>query len=186
MDISTIGSTLQIIATIGGFLLGLAFCALALGGYKARFESVEKAVKEKLPKEISKMGDEIHSLDKTMCSIRSALLQTKVLDSAFLKTESPIKITPQGKKALKESGFIDIFSEHKTKILDRIKHKNLQTDYDVQQYAINVVFVLSDEPFMEPLKKYAYQKGEPLSELLYIAGIYVRDEYLKSKFNKKD
>ena len=184
MDNSTIGLVIQIVAILGGILSFIVICSIGFGGYKARFKSVEYAVEKKLPEEINKVSNNIFSLDKKLSNISSALVQSNVLHGDLLKSASPINITSKGRNALEKSNFIKIFSEHRTEIITKIKNKKPQTEYDVEQIAVNIISNLADKPFMKPLKQFAYSEGKPLANVLYLAGIYVRNEYLKSEFKK--
>ncbi|MCK5300073.1 MAG: hypothetical protein KAJ54_02885 [Candidatus Aenigmarchaeota archaeon] len=94
----------------------------------------------------------------------------------------PISLNENGKEMLTASGFLRIFETHGDEILEEIRKCNPATNYDVQEMAIKTVISLSDNPYINPVKDYAYKKGKSVENILYFGGIHARDMYFE-KFN---
>lgn len=124
-------------------------------------------------------------------------MQTHLAGKGFLINQklaytagSPLKLTEFGETMMQESGFAKIISdEEKRKILiDMVKGKNPQNNYDIQEFSMKTMAELAEKnnPVAVPLKEYAYEKGLPLELILNSAGIVLRDEVMKEiKFSDK-
>ena len=91
----------------------------------------------------------------------------------------PINLNENENLMLEDSGFVEIFKEHGNQILEKIKSKNPETNYDVQEKSISIVRDLCDESFINPVKNYAYEKNITVEQVLYFGGIYARDKYFE-------
>lgn len=78
---------------------------------------------------------------------------------------------------MQESGFYKIAEQHKRTLIDLVKAKNPKTDYDIQEFSIQILKELANasNPIVFPLKNYAFQKGLVLDIILQAAGIVLRD-----------
>jgi len=97
---------------------------------------------------------------------------------------SPIHLTDYGETILKESGFFDAMKDenNRQKMTTLVRAKNPKTNYDIQQFAADVVREISEnnDPVGIRLKNYAYEKGLPLGLVVNSAGIVLRDEVMKT------
>ncbi|MEK7621653.1 MAG: hypothetical protein AAB415_00575 [Patescibacteria group bacterium] len=95
---------------------------------------------------------------------------------------SPLKLTDYGETLMKESGFYDILENNSASLVDLVKSKNPQTNYDIQEYSMTVLKELanSNNPLVVPLKNHAFNKGLPLEMILNSAGLVLRDEVMKN------
>ncbi len=101
---------------------------------------------------------------------------------------SPLRLTEYGEQLIDETGFNKILSDNKIELINLVKGRNPQTNYDIQEYSTQVMkeLVRSNNPIVKPLKEYAFQKGLMLDIILDSAGIVLRDEVMKElKFNDK-
>ena len=123
-------------------------------------------------------------------------MQTHMTSSGFqisnklaYTSKSPLKLTDWGEKIMKESGFsyAIMHPEKRATLIKLVKAKDPQTNYDIQQYSMDVMFELAEvnDPIAIPLKEYAYKEGITLEILLNSAGIMLRDEVMK-EINFKD
>ncbi len=101
---------------------------------------------------------------------------------------SPLKLTDYGETLMKESGFYEILKNNRPTLIDLVKNRNPQTNYDIQENSMAVLKELakSNNKLVAPLKNYAFNKGLNLEILLNSAGIVLRDEVIKEvKFDDK-
>jgi len=178
---------LNILCIIGSILSAIVIYAFTLGGYKQRFLGVEKKIvdiEESLEKTNIAVEDtnaKVSSISESLTGLKAALVQAGSIKEAFLTKGSSIRLTEEGKTALQESGFIELFQNEHDKIVNLIKEKNPSTKYDAQQYSINVIISLPnrDDINTNQLKSYSYKEGKALSDLLTAAGVYVSEEIIK-------
>jgi len=102
-------------------------------------------------------------------------------DVSLIEGMSPLRIKEGGYDILNRSGFAAIMKnrEFRNKILSYVAEENPASKLDVQNYAIIYFPTILEEDFMLPIKAYLYnfpKDGEMFSRL---AGLYIRDEYLK-------
>jgi len=128
----------------------------------------------------------LHSHIKTMCAdypkIQRALtriseiLPQKNLAKEFVYTESPVKLTPLGIEALKEAKFDEFYNANKNTLLARIRKTEPKTLADLENTCKSIMLNIEDTlPNFEPIKQYAYSKGEPISNILFAIAIKLRD-----------
>lgn len=103
------------------------------------------------------------------------------LDTSLIQVMSPMTITPQGYTVLQNSGFTTILanSEHRTEIMNSISKQNPKTKLDVENYAIVFFSTLLEKEFMNPVKTYFYNNPNIREAYITLAGILIRDEFLK-------
>ena len=102
------------------------------------------------------------------------------LDTNLIKQMSPLQIQPAGQKVLDDSTFTKIFNENKNKFFATIDEKNPQTKLEVENYSIysfSDIFI-KDEA-LNPVKAYLYQNPSIRETFPTLAGVYIRDEYLR-------
>ena len=94
---------------------------------------------------------------------------------------SPMIITPKGAEVLEESGFIHVIKdpENRKDILEQITMHHPQTKLDVESHAVVAAPVFLEKDFMNPVKTYLYNNPNIRETFAILAGIYIRDEFLK-------
>lgn len=103
------------------------------------------------------------------------------LDTNLIQVMSPLRITEQGYKALEDSGFKSIIDtpEHRAQFMAYLLAQNPRTRLDVESYAIVSFATFLEKDFMSPIKTYLYNNPTKRNSFRTLAGIYIRDEYLK-------
>lgn len=103
------------------------------------------------------------------------------LDTALIQVMSPMNITPQGHTVLEESGFKEIISnpDHRAEIMFYLSDQKPKTKLDVESFAIVSFSTFLENDFMNSIKTYLYNNPDKREVYTTLAGIYIRDEYLK-------
>ena len=98
-----------------------------------------------------------------------------------LQGYSPLQLTADGKKLIKELGFDNVFSAHKDDFCSIIDGESPKLKYDVEKAAIRSVLSLSNsKEYMDFLKVFFYNHPDRnLGNIAPTLGIYVRDKYLE-------
>lgn len=96
-----------------------------------------------------------------------------------LQAYSPLKLTPGGKKLIKDLGFDNVFEQYKNEFFDFIDHDEPKQKYDVEVAAIKSISVFSNNDYMGFLKTFFYNNPErSIQNTAPTLGVYVRDKYL--------
>ncbi|MBA7495395.1 hypothetical protein ES702_05977 [subsurface metagenome] len=116
------------------------------------------------------------------------LFKKGILTELFIVGESPLKLTEQGIKLLDNCGFNNIYgnNDNKEKLIQLIKKENPQSKYDVQEISKKVLILLKDDPMFIEIKKYAFNNGLDIVEILSVASIVVRDEVISQLNSLRD
>jgi hypothetical protein len=140
-------------------------------------------------KKMDKLGKRIDHLERTlekvklnMKAIITFLATTQEnFDPSIIESMSPLQIKPQGYEILNESGFIEIMqnAEMRRKILSYVDDQEPTAKLDVEKYAIVCFNTILEEEFMRPVKTYLYNYPNQRQSFPTLAGLYIRDEYLK-------
>ena len=103
------------------------------------------------------------------------------LDTTLIRNMSPMTIMEKGKQILDDSGFIEIFdkSDNREKILSYLLKRSPKTKLDVETLAIITFSTFLKEDFMSPIKTYLYEHSDTREDYMTLAGLYIRDEFLK-------
>ena len=103
------------------------------------------------------------------------------LDTSLIESMSPLQIKEAGYTILEESGFKTIMenAEYKSKVLACISDQNPTAKLDVEKYSIVYFSTLLENEFMTPIKTYLYNHPEKAEIFPTLAGLFIRDEYLK-------
>lgn len=132
---------------------------------------------------ISKIKNTLEKVKLNIKAIVSFLATAKPkFDSGLIEAMSPLRIKPEGYEILEKSGFKKIMEDldSRKEILDCISGQNPTTKLDVEKYS-TVLFgtLLDNKEFMNPIKTYLYNFPDHRDIFPTLAGIYIRDEYLK-------
>jgi hypothetical protein len=103
------------------------------------------------------------------------------LDTNLIQVMSPMVLTDQGRQVLNDSGFVDIVESPacRAEVLSYLDRQLPNTRLDVENQAILSVSALLEKDFMNPVKVYLYNNPNIRETFVTLAGIYIRDEYLK-------
>lgn len=93
-------------------------------------------------------------------------------------THSPRQLNDRGNSILANSGIKEIIDENKSKLLALVKEKNPKTAYDTEQTILSVVNELQNHfpEITDRLKDGAFRVGEDIPTLLFVGGIYLRNQ----------
>lgn len=85
-------------------------------------------------------------------------------------------MTKDGIEALKEAKFEEFYNINKKILLERIKKVELKTMADLENACKSIMLQIEDTlPNFESIKQFAYNKGEPISKILFAAAVKLRD-----------
>ncbi len=172
----------------GGFSYFIAYL-LNLGKYKekmSRFENDLKICQERVELNHSTIADIRTSL-ATLNEFKEHA--QKFIDSKLYQANSPLSLSEEGKRLVKESGFESIFEIIKDELCQRFSEKRIpKTRYDVQESARGFMDAFSREDYapFRPIKSYAFEKGADYSQILRAGSILLRDYYLSIHPEIKD
>ncbi len=96
----------------------------------------------------------------------------------YAPTSSPRQLNERGKRILEQSGIKEIVDEKKDTLTTLVREKKPQSAYDTEQV---IMSVMSEFPKYCPdmndrLKDGAFKSGESIETLLFVGGIYLRNE----------
>lgn len=103
------------------------------------------------------------------------------LDTNLIQVMSPMAITPKGHDILVESGFTTIMNtpEKRKEILSHLHKQNPDTKLDVENQAILSFASVLEMECVNPIKGYLYNHPHIREVYTTLAGLLIRDEYLK-------
>jgi hypothetical protein len=103
------------------------------------------------------------------------------LDTSLIQMMSPMRITLRGHDALANSGFKEIFDtpKHRAQFMSYLQSQNPRTKLDVESFAIVSFATFLEKDFMNPIKTYLFNNPHARETYQTLAGLYIRDEYLK-------
>ena len=97
-----------------------------------------------------------------------------------LKPYSPLKLTKDGQKLIKDLGFDQAVSKHVDDFFQYIDSQEPKLKYDVESAAINSIIAFREKDYMSFIKVYLYNNPtRNISNLSPTLGVYIRDKYLK-------
>ncbi len=148
-----------------------------------RFTTMEKKVEEH-----SALSRTLSRIDRQLAVLLSHFVAKKEIDPGLLKSESPLQLTELGTNVLRISGFSDVFPSMRQKFIDHVASLSPHTKLDLENAAVQAVFVLLSEPEMTPFKNWLYDHPQfkasetvtvSTNELLTTAGVFVRNNLLE-------
>lgn len=162
-----------LLVNIGVSLVAGAGAAIfVIGQYKAK---VDRVIDDQ--KDCDKKRDAMKTeLDKLLEFKTQA---QKFIDEQIYNKKSPLSLTDFGKKLVTESGLGKIFEDVKDDLVTQLEAYQPTTQYDVQENARALMDSLTEyEPF-QPIKQYAFEKGQDLAQILRAGAIMLRDYYFE-------
>jgi len=141
-----------------------------------------------IQKSLEKVGGRCSKMEEYLSVLSSVLISRGNVETLEVFTsKSPLFLNEIGLRILKDSPFIKIFDENKSKIFATIDEVKPTNKYDVEQRSLWAIISNMDEAWMAPMKIYFYnhpiiridtgQIDQP--KFMKAASLYVRDEYLK-------
>lgn len=162
---------------LGMLIVGLAFWQ------NAKLNGVRDTLNTSLNASIKEIDITLNKIKRNIMVIVTFLATTYPgkFDAGLIETMSPLRIKEGGYDLLSKSGFTAIMKnqDNRTKILACIAEQNPTSKLDVERYAIVYFPTLLEEAFMMPIKAYLYNVPTRREIFPTLAGLYIRDEYLK-------
>lgn len=168
-------SWVEIIASIAASVVAaIATSFLTLGKYKEKVDRSEKEI-EKLGEkmdavrsDVDKMGVQIASIEKKIDSL-----------SNIAQSHSPLALTDDGWKLVKNSGAMDIYDAIKDELVAELELQAPRSQYDVQEKARWMMSQKFDDERFSQVEDWAYKNGADLSQILRSLGLPLRDYYFE-------
>lgn len=133
-------------------------------------------------KDIKKINRTLEKVKLNIKAISTFLTTDRPrFDISIIEAMSPLNIKEKGYQILEESGFKAMMSdpEKRAKILACVADQNPTTKLDVEKTSIVFFATLLENEFMNPIKSYLYEHPDNREVFPTLAGLYIRDEYLK-------
>lgn len=172
MNIDTI---IQIAGTIAiSGITAYGTIAYTLGKYKEKIDKIDEynpaskiaELDSKLSEKLSDLSDRISKLEGNM----------EKMPSAYMQSQSPLKLTDKGEELLKDSGGKFYIDEHIDVFIENIKKSKPNTAYDVQEYSRDLIREQQIQKEFNPIKDFAFQEGLHLDLITSVMGLYLRDK----------
>ena len=125
-------------------------------------------------------------IQTSLTRISEILLQKNISkDHVYVMSKSPVQLTEAGREAISQAGFDVFYNVNKASLIKIIKDKNPSNLADLEAACKNVMLSLEDNtPKFDNFKTFAYNRGEPISHILFAAAIALRDK-LQDELNIK-
>lgn len=93
----------------------------------------------------------------------------------------PLQIQPEGEKVLSESGFTAMMGHNSERFFKTIDRFSPRTKLDVENFSI-VAYVeaMSEDKQLDSIRAYLYQHPELRDTFPTLAGVHIRNLYLKA------
>lgn len=173
IDSATIFQNLSILVGLlgTGGLVGLLIWLWKSGKFFGKLE-------EKLGV-ISKLENHFNQITNAIVEIQTHLTSRgyTINQRIVLTSSSPTRLTDYGEQLMQETGFYKIAETNQRILTDLVRAKNPKTNYDIQESSLQTLkdLAVSNNPILDPLKNYAFQKGLVLDVILQAAAIVLRD-----------
>ena len=111
----------------------------------------------------------------------------KFIDHSLYRGRSPLSLTDDGEKLVRDSGLQDVLNDEKMQsdLLGMLKKKNPETRYDIQETAREMMDGLSNHDYFRNVKEYAFENGKDVRQILRAGSIILRDVYIEKVYNKQ-
>ena len=140
-------------------------------------------------KSVYEVCKEFPKIRRALDLISQLLLSHEWIDEhVYVSSQSPLSLTENGRKMLKESGFEEFFEANKQEFFSGILLQKPKSAAEVEMAAKNLMLYLDikETPKRELVENYAYNHGQQVAKLLFAYSIEIRDRYLKEyPFQKK-
>lgn len=160
----------------GGAVVGLL---VKLGWFLNRFDELHRKFDEE-------MSPTLVNVERTLDRISRHIISQDSLNPDFFNTSSPIQLNAFSKELLEESGAKHFVDSSYEKLSEKVEDKKPKSLLDINQFAISVIFDLTDTEAFSKIKDFIYQnpnyKGKrvDLSLIITLTSLYLRDKYLEN------
>lgn len=153
-------------------VVGVCTAFFTIGKYKEKVDNL-KTDHDKHDGKITDMKSELDRLLEFKVNVQ------KFVDSNIYKNQSPLSLTEYGQKLVDDSGFKEVFENTKDDLVTMLEQQNPSSQYDTQEKARALMDSLTDYAPFELLKKYAFEHGADLGQILRSGAIMLRDYYFE-------
>ncbi|HEY4963862.1 MAG TPA: hypothetical protein VIH90_04165 [Candidatus Saccharimonadales bacterium] len=160
--------------------ISLVVSILGVWGLLSKYrEKVDQLEKIDAQKRLSSLEGRFEALQSQVNSLQQNS------PSNFVKTESPMSLTDNGKQLLEDSGIKKFIDDNFDSLLAELQNTlspkgNDYSAYDVHTIALDTVISHADDKDFLPVKDYAFKEGSNLENIQLVGGIYLRDKCLES------
>lgn len=122
----------------------------------------------------------VETIKHNLKVVSDFLTINSALNPSELKNYSPLTLTDDGIKFIKDLGFDKVFNNNKKDFFDFIDEQNPKVKYDVELSAIKSIYFLADKSYMNFLKIHFYNNPtRSMNNTAPTLGVYVREKYLE-------
>lgn len=145
-----------------------------LGTLYAKFNGVCKD-HINMQRMLDSMQRTLDKMSDALVRISEILIQNK-LTANLIYARSPIRLTEEGERVIREAGFENFYLNNKPRIIEVIQQSSLKSLADLDEACKKFMLNLGDDfPDFESIKQYAFNRGEPISKILFVYAIALRD-----------
>ena len=175
MDTNWIASLVpNFLAGLGGIAVGVGVFLHKMGKYQNIIDNLQNKMKD-VSHKIELFGQEVAVFNEFKRNTQ------KYIDNQIYEKKSPLQLTLLGKELIEKSGFKEIFEQTKNDLSNmlekKINDKKLKTKYDIQEEARDLMDSLVEYPSFSSIKKYAFDNGQDMAQILRAGSILLRDYY---------
>jgi len=155
---------------------------LVVGAFGYLFNKNLSRNVDKIDKDLVRMNKDLMCVNNATTEIQTIFKGKgeRIMHPLTMKPGSPLVMTDYGKRLVDKSGFPKVFEQNKVRIVNSVKSRRPQTNYDIQEYSKEVLFQdFFNDPMMKPVKDYAYKNSLSVNIILETAALMVRDEVIK-------
>lgn len=130
-----------------------------------------------IKRDVATIKGKISTVEKLLKNILNSNMTPTA--TGLMQSNSPLQLTEKGNNLLEDCGFKEIYQTNKESILSLVKRQNPKLKYEAQETSMSVIMDISNEEFMSPIKKYSFEHGLNLIDVLKVSSIFLRDEIIK-------
>lgn len=158
------------LAVVVPTLIALLAVVILFGIYRNKVDRLEKDI-EKYEKKIDKLRTDADTL------LEFKIQAQKFIDQNIYSNRSPLSLTDYGKSLVNDSGFREIFENTKDDLVTMLEQQHPTSQYDAQEKARALMDGLTEYAPFELIKKYAFEHGADLGQILRAGALLLRDYY---------
>lgn len=157
------------IPTIIGIFSVLIVIGIAWGTLKTLVEGIKQTLNDEIKPDLKDVRERFIVVEERVDTIWKDRLAP---------AHSPRQLNEKGQSILVGSGIKEIIDIKKDHLLELVKAKQITNAYDAEEAVLSVVMELQKNcpDMVEKLKTGAFRVGADVSAVLFVGGIYLRNE----------
>jgi len=176
-----IGITASIILILTGIVGGITWIArkvFKLGQISQKITTIESDLKDNIKPELTRLRTSIEEASKSVGARIDEVLKHLALNKVS-ESKSPRALNDYGKQILTQSGIGTIVDDQLDNIVEKVRAKNPENAYQVQEMVLDVVQkLIEDDKIKNEVEQAAFKSGVTVDVVLLVGGIYIRDKVL--------